>query len=274
MAFLTEPEPPRGVATQVLPGIRRIVAANPSVMTYHGTNTWLIEGDDGTTVLDPGPDDPDHLAAILREAGPIARIVLSHTHRDHFGNVAALKAATSAPTWGFRTSADAAFAPDHPLDHLGHVGPWQALHTPGHAADHLCFARADGVVFTADHVMSWSSSIVSPPKGNMAAYFASLRLLLDRDDDRIYLPGHGPMLTDPRPFVQDMLAHREKRERAILAALDDRPATTVGLVASLYSKIDPILKLAAERNVIAHLEKLAGEGRAVQSPEGWRSGPS
>jgi len=270
MAFLTEPEPPRGVATEVLPGIRRIVAANPGVMTYHGTNTYLIDSPDGTIVLDPGPDDAAHVAAILAQAGPVARILVSHTHHDHIGALPALKAATSAPTYGYRHSAEPSFQPDHPLDHGDSIAGWQALFTPGHAADHLCFARADGVVFSADHVMSWSSSVVSPPRGDMVAYFASLELLLARAD-RSYLPGHGPRLDDPHPFVRDLLDHRMHRESAILAALSDRPASTIGLVEALYSKIDPILKRAAERNVVAHLHKLAREGRAVELAEGWRA---
>ncbi len=268
MAFLTEPQPARGVATEILPGIRRIVAVNPGVMTYHGTNTYLIDDPDGTIVLDPGPDDAAHVASIVAQAGRVSRILLSHTHHDHFGAVAALKHATGAQSWGFARTTDPAFTPDHRLDHEDSVAGWQALHTPGHAADHLCFARADGVVFTADHVMSWSSSVVSPPNGDMVAYFSSLNLLLARDD-RVYLPGHGPMLETPRPFVRDLLAHRMKREAAILAALDSRPASTTGLVEALYSKIDPTLKRAAERNVIAHLQKLSREGRAVERAEGW-----
>ncbi len=268
MAFLTEPEPPRGIAIPVLAGIRRIVAENPGVMTYHGTNTYLIDSPDGTMVLDPGPDDPGHVAAILAHSGPVARILLSHTHHDHLGALPALKAATSAPTYGYRHPAVTTFEPDHPLDHGDSVAGWSALFTPGHAADHLCFARSDGVVFTADHVMGWSSSVVSPPNGDMVNYFASLNLLLDRAD-HFYLPGHGPRLDNPMPFVRDLLEHRMRREHAILAALTDRPTSSVGLVEMLYSKINPILKRAAERNVIAHLHKLAQEGRAVERAEGW-----
>jgi glyoxylase-like metal-dependent hydrolase (beta-lactamase superfamily II) len=271
MAFLTEPGPIRGVAQQMLPGIRRIVAANPGVMTYHGTNTYLIDGPDGLTVLDPGPDDAAHVAAILDQAhGPIARILLSHTHHDHVGGLAALKAATGAPTYGFHFSALAEFAPDHKLHDGGSVAGWTAIHTPGHAADHLCFAGPDGVLFSADHVMGWSSSVVSPPNGDMAAYFASLERLLGRED-RVYLPGHGPMITEPRPFVRDLLAHRQKREAAIEAALREAPKDTIGLVNALYSQVNPTLRRAAERNVIAHLQKLLAEGRARRDGELWRA---
>ena len=145
-----------------------------------------------------------------------------------------------------------------------------AVHTPGHASDHLCFARPDGVLFSADHVMGWSSSIVSPPGGNMAAYVASLHKLLARPET-LYLPGHGPALPQPHPYVRSLLDHRVAREEAIAAEIARTPRSTVGLVDALYSKIDPMLKLAAERNVLAHLLKLQAEGRAVTDGEVWRA---
>lgn len=275
MAFLTEPVPPRGELMPELPGIARIVAGNPGPMTYHGTNTWLIEGADGLTVLDPGPDEAAHVAAILRAAqGRIARILLSHTHRDHVGAVPALRAATGAPVAAFRHPAIEDFHPDIALADGDAIAGFTALHTPGHASDHLCFhARAaDGteVLFSADHVMSWSSSVVSPPGGDMAAYFASLRLLLDRTEE-FYLPGHGPKLPDPRALVRGLLTHRTMRENAIASALAETgPAGTFALMDRLYSQVDPMLRRAAERNVLAHLLKLEGEGRVLRDGETWR----
>ena len=224
MPFLTEPEPERGAILPVMPGVSRIVAANPGPMTYHGTNTYLIETPDGIVVLDPGPEDhPEHVAAILRATGPnIALILVSHTHHDHVGAVPALREATNVPTVGFRDSGSDTFEADIKLGHGDVVAGMQAIHTPGHASDHLCFALPlqDGtaVLFSADHVMSWSTSIVSPPGGDMTDYFASLRLLLDRTDD-VYLPGHGPPLTEPRALVREMLTHRMMREQAIERAL-------------------------------------------------------
>ena len=271
VAFLTEEVPARGALLPVLPGIHRVVAANPSRMTYHGTNTYLIEDADGVTLLDPGPDSAEHVADLLRlTPAPIVRILLSHTHHDHLGATAALKAATGAPTYGWHNSVEPSFVPDVKLQDGDTVAGMVAVFTPGHAADHLCYARPDGVLFSADHVMGWSSSIVSPPNGNMAAYFASLKLLLGRQD-KLYLPGHGPTLHDPHPYVQGLLDHRIAREEAIAAEIARAPANTVGLVEALYSKIDPILKLAAERNVISHLLKLQLEGRAVQDGEVWRA---
>ncbi|MDU0338553.1 MBL fold metallo-hydrolase [Bosea rubneri] len=271
MPYLTEPEPVRGLATEVAPGIRRIVAGNPGLMTYHGTNTYLIETGQGTVVLDPGPDDEAHVAAILAATGgSVGAILLSHSHSDHLGALAALQAQTGARTFAFHRSADSAFRPDVPLQDGDSVAGLLAIHTPGHASDHLCFARPDGIVFSADHVMSWSSSIVSPPGGDMAAYFQSLRRMLARDD-RLLLPGHGPPLPDPAPYIQELLDHRIKREEAIAETLRTGPFAAMDLVKELYSQTNPWLIRAAERNVVAHLQKLEQEGRASRHADGWVS---
>ena len=266
--FLTEPEPPRGVAQVVQPGIRRVVAANTGPMTYWGTNTYLLDGPDGVTVLDPGPDDPAHVAAVLATAGRIARIVLSHTHHDHLGATAALRAATGAPVHAWHDPADPSLVPDVPLHDGDGVGGWTAVHTPGHASDHLCFAGPDGVLLSADHVMSWSSSVVSPPGGSMTAYFASLRRLLARGE-AVYLPGHGPTHRDALPFVQNLLDHRLAREAAILDALGPTPRSSRAITEVLYANVDPRLRRAAERNVIAHLAKLVEDGLVQQDGDGW-----
>jgi glyoxylase-like metal-dependent hydrolase (beta-lactamase superfamily II) len=276
MPFLTESEPERGANLPVMPGISRIVANNPSPMTYFGTNTYLIETSDGLVVLDPGPEGhPEHIEAILRHTGgQIALILVSHTHHDHVGAVPALQEATGAPTAGFRQSAVATFDPDVKIDHGGMVAGMLALHTPGHASDHLCFAlpgrNGEKIVFSADHVMSWSTSIVSPPGGDMRDYFASLSLLLDRDDD-IYLPGHGPPLHDPRSLVREMLTHRMIREQAIAKKLADGPLDTYTIMDTLYSQLNPRLRNAAQRNVLAHLLKMEAEGKVVREGELWRA---
>ena len=196
--------------------------------------------------------------------------MLTHTHRDHFGAVAAVKAATGAPTYGWHASADNAFTPDVPIHDGDQVAGMEAVFTPGHAADHVCLARPDGVLFSADHVMGWSSSVVSPPNGNMADYCDSLRRLMSRSD-RSYLPGHGPPVNDPQLYVTALLQHRMAREDAIAVQLRKGPHTAKALVEALYSKIDPVLKMAAERNVLAHLLKLESEGRVVQRGEEWRA---
>jgi glyoxylase-like metal-dependent hydrolase (beta-lactamase superfamily II) len=264
MPFLTEPEPPRGVAIDVFPGIRRIVARNPSVMTYQGTNTYLIEGDDGLLILDPGPRDAQHTQDILAAVGgaKIAHILLTHTHNDHLGGLQALQEAVGLPVHGYKTSAKAGFTPDIPLDEGDEVAGMVALHTPGHAVDHLCFAyRRPGlpkILFSGDHVMSWSSSIVSPPDGDMLAYYRGLERLIARDDE-VYLGGHGPALPKPQALVAEMLSHRQHRERTILQALETGIASVVELAERLYHKTDPFLRVAAQRNVLAHLLKLQAE---------------
>jgi glyoxylase-like metal-dependent hydrolase (beta-lactamase superfamily II) len=276
MPFLTEPEPERGAVLPVIPGISRIVAANPGPMTYYGTNTYLIDTPDGIAVLDPGPEEhPEHVEAILRATGPnVALILVSHTHHDHVGAVPALQAATGAPTVGFRASGLETFSADIKLADGDMIAGMQAIHTPGHASDHLCFLlpARDGtaVLFSADHVMSWSTSVVSPPGGNMADYFASLRLLMERTDD-VYLPGHGPPLPEPRNLVREMLVHRMMREQAIQRALAKGATGTYALMDSLYSQVHPRLRRAAERNVLAHLLKLEAEGKVQREGEMWRA---
>lgn len=276
MPFLTEPEPERGAILPVMPGISRIVAANPGPMTYHGTNTYLIDTAEGLVVLDPGPEEhPEHVEAILRATGPnVALILVSHTHHDHVGAVPALQEATGAPTVGFRVSGSDTFEADIKLADGDRVAGMQAIHTPGHASDHLCFAlpAKDGsaVLFSADHVMSWSTSVVSPPGGDMRDYFASLRLLLDRSDD-VFLPGHGPTLSKPRELVREMLTHRMMREQAIAKRLSQGAAGTFTLMDTLYSQVNPRLRRAAERNVLAHLLKMEAEGKVVREGEVWRA---
>lgn len=265
MGFLTEPVPPRHAVLDVLPGITRIVADNPGVMTYHGTNSYLVETEAGLVVIDPGPEDQAHLRDLLAAIGgrSVALILLTHTHADHSGAVPALAGASQAPVAGFHAPAKAGFVPDIGLRDGQEIQGFTAVHTPGHAADHLCFAITgwDGakILFSGDHVMSWSSSIVSPPDGDMGDYYRSLELLLARDDD-VFLPGHGPLLPQPRTLTVELLAHRQRRERAVLEALAQQDWSVAGLAAKLYAKADLFLKGAAQRNVLAHLLKLKAEG--------------
>ena len=270
MQFLTEPEPERGIALPVRPGIRRVVAANPGPMTYWGTNTYLVDMPGGVAVLDPGPDDPAHVAHVLDAAGaPIRAILLTHTHQDHVGAAPALRAATGAPLYAWHDPAEPALNPDLKLQDGDVAGDWQAVFTPGHAADHLAFAGPEGIVFSGDHVMGWSTTVVSPPGGNMADYLASLRVLLARPA-AVYLPGHGPPITEPLAFVEALLAHRTAREAAIRNALEPGPQSVRDIAARLYPDVSPALRRAAERSVTAHLLKLKAEGQARESEDGWR----
>lgn len=286
MKFRRDDSLPHGVVEEVAPLVRRVVCDNPGPFTFRGTNTYLI-GRGEVAVLDPGPVDAAHLAAILRAtAGErITRILVSHTHRDHSPGVAALQAATGAPSFGFGPhqtppeqggeGGDHDFAPDVTLPDGGVIASddWRAtaLHTPGHCANHLCFALEtgrDAVLFSADHVMSWSTTVVSPPDGDMAAYMASLAKLAAHED-RLYLPGHGPPLPDPAPFVAALAAHRREREAKVLEALRAvRRATAAALVPAVYGPaLDAKLVPAAARSLLAHLIKLAAEGEAMRDGE-------
>jgi glyoxylase-like metal-dependent hydrolase (beta-lactamase superfamily II) len=282
MNFLRDDPLPPGTVETIAPGIRRIRCDNPGPFTFRGTNSYLI-GRGQVAVLDPGPADPAHLAALLAAtAGErISAILVSHTHRDHSPGVAALQAATGAPSFGFGPhltppeaggeGGDHAFHPDQRLaDGEVVTGPdWRvtALHTPGHCANHLCFALEDaagtGTLFSADHVMSWSTSVVSPPDGDMAAYMTALARVAARDD-RLLLPGHGPPLPEPAPFLAGLAAHRREREARVLAALRQAGmASAAELVPAAYGPtLDAKLVPAAARSLLAHLIKLAAEGLA------------
>lgn len=287
--FLKDDSLPVGEVTEVAPGVRRILCGNPGPFTFRGTNTWIIGRGGTVAVLDPGPEDAAHLAVILRAtAGErITHILVSHTHRDHSPGAAALRAATGARSFGFGAhmtppdqggeGGDHAFRPDEALPDGAAVegNDWRlrAIHTPGHCANHLCFAlEGTGILFSADHVMSWSTTVVSPPDGDMAAYMASLARLAARDD-RLFLPGHGPPLPEPAPFVAALAAHRREREAMVLDALRAaRRATARELVPPVYGPaLDARLVPAAARSLLAHLIKLAGEGAAARDEEHWEA---
>jgi len=288
--FLREDELAHGAVEETAPGVRRILCNNPSAFTFRGTNTWII-GRGRVAVLDPGPEDATHLAAILGalKGEEVTHILVSHTHRDHSPGARALQAATGAPTWGFGRhmtppeqggeGGDHGFTPDVALPDGGTVegDDWRltALHTPGHCGNHLCFAMEGGAgnFFSADLVMSWSTSVVSPPDGDMAAYMASLERLLARGDaDRLYLCGHGPKLPHPARYVAALKAHRLERAAKVVEALRATgTATAMELVPPVYGPLDPRLVGPAGRSLLAHLIKLEQEGVVAQEEgERWR----
>jgi glyoxylase-like metal-dependent hydrolase (beta-lactamase superfamily II) len=288
--FLRDDALPPGAVEDTAPGlIRRILCPNPSAFTFRGTNTYIVGRGRGVAVLDPGPEDEGHLAAILAatRGETVGRILVSHTHRDHSPGAAPLAAATGAPTVGFGPhmtppgeggeGGDHGFRPDTRLaDNEAVEGEgWRltALHTPGHCGNHLCFTlEGTGILFSADHVMSWSTSVVSPPDGDMAAYMRSLARIRARDD-RVLLPGHGPAITDPGPFLAALAEHRKEREARVKEALtrSGRPVTAAELVPPVYGPLDRRLVAAAGRSLLAHLIKLEAEGAARREGEGWRS---
>lgn len=280
--FLKHDTLPPGDVQQVAPGVRRVLCGNPGPFTFRGTNTWIIGAGLSVAVLDPGPEDAGHLRAILAatQGERITHIIVSHTHRDHSPGVAALRAATGATSFGFGPhmtppdqggeGGDHSFRPDVTVPDGGEVAglDWSlgAIHTPGHCANHLCFAlEGTGILFSADHVMSWSTTVVSPPDGDMAAYMASLARLRARQD-RLFLPGHGPPLPEPLPFMAALAAHRIEREAMVREALRRaKRATARDLVGAVYGPaLDERLVPAAARSLLAHLIKLAAEGEAAR----------
>jgi glyoxylase-like metal-dependent hydrolase (beta-lactamase superfamily II) len=291
--FLREDPLPPGAVEEIAPGLRRIRCDNPGPFTFRGTNTYLLGRGSEVAVIDPGPENPAHRAAILRaaEGERITRILVTHTHYDHSQGVPGLVAATGgAPTHGFGPhmtpaseggeGGDHGFDPDIRLPDgaVVEASGWRltALHTPGHCANHLCFALemdgTRGVLFSADHVMSWSTTVVSPPDGNMAAYMVSLAKLAARGEaDTLYLPGHGPLLPDPARYVAALAAHRREREQMVLQALRRAGggATPEELVPPVYGpELDPRLVRGAARSLLAHLIKLEAEGAAARDGAG------
>jgi glyoxylase-like metal-dependent hydrolase (beta-lactamase superfamily II) len=271
------------------PRIRRITARNPSPLTGDGTNTYVL-GSGRVAVIDPGPDDDAHLHAILASlsAGEvISHILITHPHLDHSALAPRLARRADAPILGYGRATDGRsavmqslaeagfsgggegldlpFTPDLTLRDGDWVtgGDWstQALHTPGHLGSHLCFASGD-VLFSGDHVMGWSTTVVSPPDGDMGAYMASLQRMSGQGWTQL-LPGHGPAVTDPEQRVTDLIRHRQGREAEILTALQAGPADSAGLTARIYTGLDPKLFPAARRNVLAHLIDLHDKGQVT-----------
>ena len=281
----TSPHPLQ--VTAPVPGVRRVLAPNASPMTHHGTNSYIL-GDGRVAIIDPGPDNPAHLQALLDALQPgeqVSHILVTHSHVDHSAGVAALAERTGAPVFAFGDTQagskpvladigggeglDHTFAPDEIVPDGGWVEgeSWrvQALWTPGHLGNHMCFAWND-VVFSGDHVMGWATSMVSPPDGNLNDFMASLQKLMPRRD-RMFLPGHGDPVSDPAGRVQALYDHRKGREAQILAALQDGPADPATLTRRIYTDVDAYLLPAAQRNVIAHLLALVETGTiAAQGP--------
>ncbi|WP_267435366.1 MBL fold metallo-hydrolase [Sphingomonas sp. GM_Shp_1] len=282
-------EHPTGIPILLEPLVSRVLAPNPSPFTYTGTQTHIV-GDRDLAVIDPGPDDPAHLDALLSaiDGRPVRAILITHHHRDHSPASRPLAKATGAPIMGAAPFAvdyeggrsDAAFDRDYAPDHVlaegeGVAGDgWTltALATPGHTSNHLAFALPETrALFSGDHVMGWSTSIVSPPDGDMADYMASLEKLMERDD-RVYYPGHGEAVDNPQRLVRGMLGHRKQREGQILRLLGQGDDLTIAaMTARMYVGLNPKLLPAAERSVLAHLYDLRTRGLVREEGASWTS---
>jgi len=278
--------PAHGEAVPVAPRVQRVTVNNPGPFTFHGTNSYIV-GDRSVAVIDPGPEDEAHFRALMAAlAGrEVTHIAVSHTHRDHSPLARRLKAETGAIVVAegphraaralhageanpFAESADTEFVPDIALSHgetvEGDGWALTALLTPGHTANHAAFALhgPEGILFSADHVMAWATTIVAPPDGAMADYMASLETLLARED-RIYLPGHGGPVTEPASFLRGLRTHRRMRERAVRERIRAGDRLIADMVKAIYRDTDPRLHGAAALSVLAHLEDLVGRGEVV-----------
>jgi glyoxylase-like metal-dependent hydrolase (beta-lactamase superfamily II) len=291
LAFNRSQEVDYGVAQEVAPGTRRIVANNPGPYTFLGTNTYVV-GSGEVAVIDPGPADKGHLTAIANaiRGERLAYILITHSHRDHCDGarglqaVAGGKVAAFGPTGTARGAGapglsydfvDPDFMPDRKLadgDTIrGRGFALDVLHMPGHAPDHLCFALiGKRTVFTGDHVMGWNTTVIAPPEGDMAQFLGSLERLMQRHD-KMFLPGHGGRIQTPQRVVKAYIMHRKWREQTILACLEEGICTVPHLVTRLYGSLNAELKNAAALSVLAHLEHLmsrnlvTAEGASVLS---------
>ncbi|HEY4125081.1 MAG TPA: MBL fold metallo-hydrolase [Rhizomicrobium sp.] len=274
---------------RVSPLISRVVADNPGPFTFKGTGVYIV-GDKDVAVIDPGPDDASHVDALKRALGGrrVTHILVTHTHSDHSPAAKPLKEWSGAKTYAFgphgsgklddgvrvEEGGDMQFAPDVRVKDgeiiQGNGFTFECVFTPGHTSNHMCYAlKEENALFTGDHVMGWSTTVVTPPDGDMAQYMASVKKLIARDDAVLY-PTHGAPVTNPKPFLTAYLEHRLDRERQILACIHDGLSTIPEMVARMYADVDKRLHPAASRSVLAHLIQLESEGRVVNDGGRYR----
>ena len=285
LTFDMEFSPAYGTPMPIADGVERLTVNNPSPFTFHGTNTYIVGGS-SVAVIDPGPENEVHFQALMAalKGREVTHIFVSHTHRDHSPLARRLREATGAVTVAegphraarplhvgetnpFAESSDIDFAPDIAVADgqtiEGDGWALSALHTPGHTANHAAFAlEGTGVVFSADHVMAWATTIVAPPDGSMADFMASVDKLLERDD-KIFFPGHGGPVKEPTSFLRGLRTHRRMRERAVLERIRAGDRLIPDMVKVIYASTDPRLHGAAALSVLAHLEDLVEKGRVV-----------
>lgn len=275
-------------AESISPLIRRIVARNPNFFTFYGTNTYLV-GQGEVALIDPGPDDPEHIDAIVKALGgeQLTHILITHTHYDHWPAYRALQDRFDARTYGYEPDRSArfreaqqseqqrslktqekyeiiGFSPDIGIQDKeiirGRGWTLECVFTPGHASNHMCYQlNEEQTLFSGDHVMGWSTSVISPPSGNMREYMKSLNLLLEREN-RLFLPGHGPEIPRPRAFVKTFIQHRNERRQQILDQLKKGVQTIPEMVSDIYREVPTYLHPAAERSTLAAMEYLVELG--------------
>ncbi|RMF73715.1 MAG: MBL fold metallo-hydrolase [Alphaproteobacteria bacterium] len=289
---MSHAQPVAGGSRRLSPLVELVLAPNPGPFTYTGTQTYLVSNAGAVVVIDPGPEDERHLEALMAAIGPrpVSHILVTHTHRDHSALAPALARRTGAPVLGFgphgrgrsplpaalapvvaqfaglEAGADTEFRPDRTVGEgdviAGEGLTFEVWHTPGHAANHLCFyLRQERILFSGDHVMGWSTSVIAPPDGNMRSYLASLERLLHERGPVVYLPTHGPVIRRPRRHLRQLIAHRRMREQMVWKAVTGGARDLETVVERAYPDLDPRLRLAAAASALAHLLALAEEGR-------------
>jgi glyoxylase-like metal-dependent hydrolase (beta-lactamase superfamily II) len=294
--FVREHEVSYGAVDRLSPLVRRVTADNPGPFTYKGTGTYLI-GTGEVAVIDPGPANDAHIEALLAATAgeTITHLVITHTHGDHSPGAEALKKHTGAPTYGFgphpplarqaeltardeerqEERSDLDFAPDVAITDGARIEGtgWtlEAVYTPGHISNHLCYALAEErTLFTGDHIMGWSTTVLPAPDGNLADYLASMAKLLPRPET-LYVPTHGPAIAEPRPLVEALVAHRHERTEQIVAALRTGITKIADIVPTMYVDLDPKLVKAAGASVYAHLLQLERDGTVRVDGEGRKA---
>jgi glyoxylase-like metal-dependent hydrolase (beta-lactamase superfamily II) len=289
--FIREFEPRYGELVSVTPLIGRVVANNPGPFTFKGTGVYIV-GDKDVAVIDPGPDLPEHVAALKRAlAGKrVTHILVTHCHSDHSPAAKPLKAWSGAKTYAFgphgsgrddndakvEAGGDMDFVPDVRVKDgetlAGNGFSFECVHTPGHTSNHMCYAlKEERALFTGDHIMGWSTTVVTPPDGDMAQYMASVKKLQARSDKTLY-PTHGAPVGEPKPFLAAYLEHRYERERQVLQSIREGRDTIPAMVAHMYADVDKKLHPAASRSVLAHLIQLEQEGRVQHDGARYRLG--
>ena len=280
---------PYGVEVRLSGRVARLLACNPGPFTFKGTGVYILGAGRQVAVIDPGPALPDHIEALKRALGPrqVSHILVTHTHRDHSPAAAAVKSWSGAKTYALGGAAPASavegmvdeahdheFVPDVVVRDGMLIGGegflLECVATPGHTANHMCYALVqERALFSGDHVMGWSTSVIAPPDGDMGDYLASLEKLAARDD-QIFYPTHGSPIPDPQDWLRQLIAHRRLREAQILAALARDDDTVMRLAEKLYPQIDAALRPAAAQQVLAHLEHLRIRGEVAEDGGRWR----